>query len=92
MGAREETGMNVQKLGKTVLFSSSIVNAKHFIVIFSNKNQAEASKLPKLTKCKQIVWKGLTFKTDLQNPRYREHVPTHEVSTARSHPEMLPAH
>lgn len=56
--------MDIQKLDKTVLVSSSTTNARlrHLfllIIIIILMNQAEASKLPELIKSKQVVWKGL---------------------------------
>lgn len=56
--------MDIQKLDKTVLVSSSTTNARlrHLFLLIIIKilmNQAEASKLPELIKSKQVVWKGL---------------------------------
>ena len=75
-------------------FSVAVLLMPHTLLLFLIIKilQAEASKLSKLMKCKQVIWKGLMFEIDLKNPRYREHVPTRELSTARSHPKLLPAH
>lgn len=91
MGTRKETRKNVQKLAKTVPFSSSIVNPRlKKLFLFKKKNPQQQQKTHQLTSQAEASKLTKLIKSSLKKPG--EHIPAvHKVSVVGHHQKVLDA-